>query len=237
VSVRARFVDGAWSLSGSKILVVDGASAPVILVTADTGRGTTLFTVDAQGPGVVRHPVDTVDLTRRLCGLELLGAPGTCVGQVGEGSVIVERALEAGCLALALESVGIVERLLELTVAYAKERLQFGRPIGSFQAVKHALADVHVDLELARSAARSAAWALAEDSPDAGLQIAIAKAFCTEVASTAAAACLQAHGGIGFTWEHPVHLYLKRAKGNELLFGRPQAHRHDIARRIGLVPR
>jgi alkylation response protein AidB-like acyl-CoA dehydrogenase len=148
----------------------------------------------------------------------------------GEADRALRAALSAGAAALASEQLGVVERCLDMTVAYVKERRQFARPVGSFQALKHRLADLWVGITQARTAARYAAGCLADGDPDAPLAVALAKSYCGDLAVRAAEECVQMHGGIGFTWEHPAHLYLKRAKAASIAFGTSDAHRASLGR-------
>jgi alkylation response protein AidB-like acyl-CoA dehydrogenase len=146
----------------------------------------------------------------------------------------VAAAVAAGACVLAAEQLGVAQRCLDMTVAYVKERRQFARPVGSFQAIKHRLADLWVAVSQARAASRYAAACLAGSDADAPVAVALAKAYCSDVAVLAAQECVQLHGGIGFTWEHPAHLYLKRAKADSLAFGTAQAHRASLAGLVNL---
>ena len=228
----ASSADGSWVVSGSARFVVDGHTADVLLVEAATGAGTAIFAVD--GAGVVRSRQSELDPTRPLAEVALADTPGRLLG---EGSA-TERGLavmEARAAAyLAAEQVGGTQACLDMSVAYAKARHQFGRPIGSFQAIKHMCADMLVATESARSAAYHAAWALDEDPAEAELAVPLAKSYCSEAYFRAAADTIQIHGGIGFTWEHDAHLYLKRAKATQLLLGDPAHHRRLLASRLGL---
>jgi alkylation response protein AidB-like acyl-CoA dehydrogenase len=156
------------------------------------------------------------------------------VGVEGEAWPVVARALDMAAVGLAAEQVGGAQRVLEMSVEYAKVRVQFGRPIGSFQAVKHKCADMLLAVESAKSAAYYAAWAAAEDNDELPVMASLAKAYCSEAYFQAAADNIQIHGGIGFTWDHPAHLYFKRAKSSELIFGDPAYHRELLAQRIGI---
>ena len=193
-----------------------------------------LFLVDATAPGVHRIPVVSLDMTRQLCDISFDDAAARQV-VVGEAArAAVDAGLAAGAAMLAAEQLGRAQRCLDQTVAYVKERRQFARQIGSFQALKHRLADVWVAVSQARAASRYAAACLASGDPDAKVAVAIAKAYCSEAAVHAAQECVQLHGGIGFTWEHPAHLYLKRAKADSVGFGTPDAHRAALAPLINL---
>ena len=170
-------------------------------------------------------PVVSLDLTRPLADLTLDGAPARPLASGPDADRAVASALAAGAAMLAAEQLGVAERCLEMTVAYLKERYQFARPIGSFQALKHRAADLWVAISQARAASRYAAACLADGDADAPVAVALAKAACGDAATLAAQECVQLHGGIGFTWEHPAHLYLKRATSSSIAFGTPDWHR------------
>ena len=189
-----------------------------------------LYAVRADDPGVTCTPAISMDMTRQLCDLTLDGAAARRIAAGDQASQAVLRALAAGAAIIASEQLGVAERCLEMTVAYVKERRQFARPVGSFQALKHRLADLWVGVIQARAAARYAATCLASDHPDTAVAVALAKATCSDVALKAAQETIQLHGGIGFTWEHPAHLYLKRAKADSIGYGTADAHRASLAR-------
>jgi alkylation response protein AidB-like acyl-CoA dehydrogenase len=212
-------------LSGSVTSVADALPVDVLLVP--TGSG--LYAVDAAGAGVARTPVVSLDATRQLCDIALDAAPGRRIAAGPRADAAVTAALLAGAALLASEQVGVAQWCLDTTVEYVRTRYQFGRPIGSFQAIKHRLADVWVRLAQARAVARYAVACVAADDPDAPVAAALAQAHCAGVAVTAAEECVQLHGGIGFTWEHPAHLYLKRAKSAALAFGTAERHREALA--------
>jgi alkylation response protein AidB-like acyl-CoA dehydrogenase len=193
-----------------------------------------LFAVDADGATVRRTPRPTLDQTRRLAQLDFDRTPGRRVGPDAPADDLVARVLRVASVALANEQAGVAAAAMEMAVQYAKDRVQFGRPIGSFQAVKHMCADLHVAVESARSAAYTAAAAVAADAADLPEVAAIAASFCSDACLRAGHDNVQIHGGIGFTWEHPAHLYYKRAKSSEFLFGDVQFHRELLARAIGL---
>jgi alkylation response protein AidB-like acyl-CoA dehydrogenase len=178
---------------------------------------------------VVVTPVVSLDMTRQLCDLALDGAAGRPVAAGPDAERAVLAALTAGAAMLASEQLGLAERCVEMTVAYLKERRQFARPVGSFQALKHRLADLWVGVTQARAAARYAAACLATGDPDTAVAVALAKAACSDIAVRASQESVQLHGGIGFTWEHPAHLYLKRAKSASIGFGTPDLHRASLA--------
>jgi alkylation response protein AidB-like acyl-CoA dehydrogenase len=231
--LRARRAASGWQLDGVKTPVTDGAHADLVLVTARTESGVSLFAVDGASRGLVRRTLPPLDLTRKLARLELTGVPARLVGGEGQALAGLERALDRAAAALAAEQVGGAQRCLELAVDYAKQRLQFGRPIGSLQAIKHKCADTLCGVETARSAALHAAHTWGASADELGIAASMAKAWCSEVYFQAAATCLQIHGGIGFTWENPTHLYLKRAKSSMLLLGDPVHHRDRLARALG----
>jgi alkylation response protein AidB-like acyl-CoA dehydrogenase len=226
---------GTYRLSGSVRAVADALTADVLLVPAD-GVPFGIYLVRAADPGVSKAPVVSLDMTRQLCDLSLEGAVGRRVASGGEAAQAVVRALIAGAGLLASEQLGLAERCLDLTVAYVKERRQFARPVGSFQAIKHRLADLYVAVVQARAAARYAAACLAAGDADTALAVALAQSVCSDVALRAAQETIQLHGGIGFTWEHPAHLYLKRAKADSIGLGTADAHRASLARLANLPP-
>ena len=223
-----------YTLSGVKSFVLDGVVADVVLVAARTDAGIGLFAVAGDAPGLTRTPLFTMDQTRKLARIELAHTPARLLGAEGEGWTAIEHALRLGAIALAAEQVGGAQRCLEISVEYAKNRIQFGRPIGSFQAVKHKCADMLLHVELAKSAASYAAWCAATDDPDLPVAAAMAKSYCSEAFFDVAAETIQVHGGIGFTWEHPAHLYFKRAKSSELYLGDPRHHRRLLTKHLGI---
>ena len=220
---------GVARLRGRIQGVADALSADLLVVPADAvPHG--LYLVGADAEGVRRTPVLSLDMTRQLCDIEFDDAPARPLVPGPEADRALQAALSAGAAALAAEQLGIAEKCLEMTVGYVKERHQFARPIGSFQGLKHRLADLWVGLTQARAAARYAAACLADGDSDAPLAVALAKSYCGDLAVRAAEECVQMHGGIGFTWEHPAHLYLKRAKADSIAFGTSDAHRASLAR-------
>jgi alkylation response protein AidB-like acyl-CoA dehydrogenase len=225
--------NGIARLRGMVSGVADALPASVLLVPAD-GVPHALYLVDVAAPGVAKAPVVSLDMTRQLCDLSFDDAPGTLIAAGTAASQALGAALSAGAAALAAEQVGLAQRCLDMTLAYVKERRQFARPVGSFQALKHRLADVWIAVSQARAASRYAAACLASGDPDAAVAVAVAKAYCSETAVYAAQECVQLHGGIGFTWEHPAHLYLKRAKADSIGFGTADAHRAALADLVNL---
>ena len=222
------------TVSGTKMFVVDGHTADLILVVARTDTGPALFAVDGDAPGVTRTRLETLDPTRRLARVDLDAVPARRVGPEGDASVYLRTVLDLVAVALAAEQVGGAQACLDAAVEYAKVRVQFGRPIGSFQAVKHKCADLLVQVEGARSAAYHATTVAAEGSSELPVSAALAAACCADAFTHAAKENIQIHGGIGYTWEHDAHLYLKRAKSSEQLFGGPAAHRTRLADLVGI---
>jgi alkylation response protein AidB-like acyl-CoA dehydrogenase len=227
--------DAQARLTGTVTGVADALLADVLLVPAD-GVPFGLYAVDAAAPGVDRAAVVSLDATRPLCDLAFDSAPARAVATGEAAAQAVASALAAGAAMLASEQLGVAQRCLDMTVAYLKERRQFARPIGSFQALKHRVADVWIQVTQSRAAARYAAACLADGDPDTPVAIALAKAACGDAAVDAAQECVQMHGGIGFTWEHPAHLLLKRAKSGSMAFGTPDRHRAALARLADLPP-
>jgi alkylation response protein AidB-like acyl-CoA dehydrogenase len=225
---------GGWTLNGHKMYVLDGHVANLIVVAARTNKGISLFTVDADATGLTRTALQTMDQTRKQARLEFDNTPATLLGADGDGWKVLERVLDLAAVGLAAEQVGGAQKCLDMSVEYAKVRVQFGRPIGSFQAIKHKCADMLLEVESAKSAAYYAGWCASELNDELPSVASLAKAYCSEAYFHASAENIQIHGGIGFTWEHPAHLYFKRAKSSELLFGDPTYHRELLAQRIGI---
>ncbi len=226
---------GVARLTGTVTGVAGALAADVLLVPGD-GVPLRLYAVDATAPGVTRAPLVSLDATRPLADVTLDHVPGRPVATGEEAARAVAAALTAGAGVLASELFGVAEQCLGMTVTYVKERHQFARPIGSFQALKHRLADVWVAVTQARAAARYAAACLSTGDPDTPVAVALAKAACGEAAVLAAQECVQLHGGIGFTWEHPAHLLLKRAKSGSMALGTPDRHRAALAALVDLPP-
>ena len=214
-------------LTGTVTSVADLLTADLLIVPADGPDGPGLYTVEAGAGAVTRR--GSLDLTRPLADLALDAAPGRLLAGPERAEAVLRHALLTGAGLLASEQVGLAEWCLSSTVAYLKERRQFGRVVGSFQALKHRLADLWLDIAGARAAARAAADALASGSADAPVLVAVAASHCSEAAVRAAEEAVQLHGGIGMTWEAPVHLYLKRAKAAQLALGTPGRHRAALA--------
>ena len=221
-------------LNGTKRFVIDGHIANLILVAARTDAGLSLFAVEGDASGLTRTSLSTMDQTRKQAELVFADTPATLIGTDGSAAAGLTKTLQLAAVALAAEQVGGAQRCLENAVAYAKERIQFGRPIGSFQAIKHKCADILLEVESAKSAAYYAGWAAAEDNDELPIVASLAKSYCSDAYFHAAGENIQIHGGIGFTWEHHAHLYFKRAKSSELLLGDPAYHREILATQLGI---
>ena len=226
VSYRApQVVRDGNVLSGTARPVVDGMASDVLLVIADGPGGAELHEVDPLAPGVHRRPLEVIDPTRRLAQLRLEGVPARLLGSAGEG---LTRALDLGVIALAGEMAGGAQRLFDDTLDYLKLRVQFGRTIASFQAVKHRCAELLLNVELAKSAAYHAAAAADDDDPHLGYHASLAKAGVADAYMLVATEAIQLHGGIGFTADQDTQLYYKRAKASEVLLGNPAWHRERM---------
>ena len=232
-TVIVRRTGEGWVLDGHKSFVVDGAAADLVLVVARAEDGVGVFAVESSAEGLERTPLPTMDQTRKLARLTFAGTPAVRIDSA-DAAVAVERMLDRTRIALAADALGGSGRVLDMAVEYAKVRQQFGRPIGSFQAIKHMCANMLVDLESSRSAAYYALWAAATDHEDVPVVAPMVKAHCVDAYLSAAGDNIQIHGGIGFTWEHPAHLYLKRAKSSQALLGGSDEHRRIVADRLGI---
>ncbi len=236
IEVSFRPGEGGLTLEGRADFVVDGSIADLLIVAARAANTdeTALFVVPGDAPGLTRSVHSTVDQTRRLASLRFDNVQLPAGARMAGGGEALQEILDRAVIALAAEQVGGGQRCLDLAVSYAKEREQFGRPIGSFQAIKHKCADMMIELESARSAAYYAACVAAEASEELPVVASLAKAYCSDAYFQCAAECLQIHGGVGFTWEYDVQLYFKRARSSEVLLGSPDSHRERVARLIGL---
>ena len=234
ITMQAKGSGSSFTLSGTKMFVLDGHTASMIIVSARTAKGVSLFAVDGGAKGLTRTALSTMDQTRKQAKLEFADVPATLIGTEGKGWEVLTRVNDLVVVALAAEQVGGAQKVLDMAVEYAKVRVQFGRPIGSFQAIKHKCADMLLEVESAKSAAYYGMWCAAEMNDELSSVASLSKAYCSEAYFHAAAENIQIHGGIGFTWEHPAHLYFKRAKSSELLFGDPTYHRELLAQRIGI---
>jgi alkylation response protein AidB-like acyl-CoA dehydrogenase len=233
VTLAAAKSDDGFTLTGSKAWVLDGHTADVLLVAARVEGGLGLFRVAGDAAGLTRTVVPSLDTTRKLAHVALDATPAQLVS-AGDQTESLGRAIALTVAALAAEQVGGAQKCLEMSVEYAGSRLQFGRPIGSYQSIKHKCADMLVSVEFAKSAAYNACFAAAEDEPDFLESAALAKSYCSDAYFHAAADTIQIHGGMGFTWEHPAHLYFKRAKASEILFGDASHHREALAELVGI---
>ncbi|WP_433510369.1 acyl-CoA dehydrogenase family protein [Nonomuraea sp. CA-143628] len=232
--LRARPGEGGWTGSGTADFVLDGCGADLILVAARTADGAGLFACEPGAEGVTRTARTVLDGTRPQALVAFADAPFVPIGQQGNAAAFTGRVLDIGRAALAAEQVGGSAHALDASVSYVLERRQFGRQIGSFQAIKHRLADLLVEIEAARSAAVYAVACVTASSPDLPAAASTAKVVCSGVYSRATAEYVQLHGGIGFTWEHPAHLYLRRARAAEVLFGTAGDHRARLGGLLGL---
>lgn len=241
IAMVARRDGAGFLLEGEKLFINDGHVADCMLVAARTGgqgaEGVTLFAIDSKRAGVSSTMLKTMDQTRKLAAVSFQGvraSAGDVVGEVDRGWPALAAVIDRGKVALAAEMVGGAEKVLETAVDYAKVRQQFGRPIGSFQAIQHKCANMLVDIESAKSAVYYAAWALGNEVGEGPLAAALAKAAASDAFRRTAADGIQVHGGIGFTWEHDMHLYFKRAKSSEFTFGDATFNREIVAQLIGL---
>jgi alkylation response protein AidB-like acyl-CoA dehydrogenase len=234
IALTAARDGGDWTLHGHKSYVLDAGTAELIVVAARTEAGISLFAVEAGAPGLVATELSTMDLTRKQGRLQFAGVPARLLGTEGSAWPVLSRVLDLAAAGLAAEQAGGASRVLEMAAGYAKTRYQFGRPIGSFQAVKHKCADMLVAVEAARSAAYYAVWAADDADDELPAAASLAKAYCSDAYRHCAQENIQLHGGIGFTWEHPAHLYFRRAKSSQLLLGDPAYHRELLAQRVGL---
>jgi alkylation response protein AidB-like acyl-CoA dehydrogenase len=242
VTLEAKGAGGGYTLSGTKLFVPDAHTADAIVVAARTGagkgdEGVSLFLVPRDTRGVEVKLLPTMDQTRKLCEVTLSGVSlgaDALVGGAGAGWAPLARVLDRACVALCAEMCGGAQRVLDMTVEYAKIRQAFGKPIGSYQGVKHKAADMLVEVENSKSITYYAAWAMDEGSAEGPLAVSMAKAYVSDAYRRVSAAGIQLHGGIGFTWEHDLHLYFKRAKGSEFTFGDATYHRERVAQLVNL---
>ncbi len=223
-------------LHGTKSYVIDGHTAHTIFVAARNADGSVgFYAVDGHAGGVERHRLETMDMTRKQATVVLDGVRLPVTARLAAaGETTLSDLYDLAATMLAFEQTGGAQRCLEMSVEYAKDRMQFGRPIGSFQAIKHKCADMLVAVESAKSAAYHAGWAAGTDADELAIAAPLAKAFCSDAYFQVAADTIQVHGGIGFTWEHDAHLYFKRAKSSQLMFGDPAEWRSQLAERLGV---
>jgi alkylation response protein AidB-like acyl-CoA dehydrogenase len=222
-------VDGD-TLTGTVSSIADARAADLVLVPASASDGPSLWAVET----FTASPRTSLDMTGPLADLTLSGASGRLIAQGPAAQHALQHALTVGAGILASEQLGLAEQCLDTTVAHLKTRYQFGRPLGSFQGLKHRVASLWVEVTRARAVARYAAGCLATEDPDTGVAVAVAASLCSDVAVLAAEECVQLHGGLGFTWEHPAHLWLKRAKADQIALGTPDRHRAALAALVDL---
>jgi alkylation response protein AidB-like acyl-CoA dehydrogenase len=242
VTLTAVEKGGRYTLSGTKLFVHDAHTADALVVSARTragagGEGVSLFLLLRDTSGLRVTLLPTMDQTRKLCEVtcsDVTVGADALLGAAGAGWAPLARVLDRATVALCAEMCGGAQKVLDMTVEYAKIRQAFGRPIGSYQGVKHRAADMLVDVENGKSITYYAAWALDEGAAEAPLAVSMAKAYVSDAYRRVAAAGIQLHGGIGFTWEHDLHLYFKRAKGSEFTFGDATHHRERVAQLVNL---
>lgn len=234
LGAEAEHTETGWVLSGTFEQVLDAHVADALLVVATHEGKPSLFLVEAGSEGVAVDPLSTMDQTRRFAKVVLTGARAELA--VAEAGPVLARVRDLALCALAAEQLGGARRCLDLSVSYAKTRLQFGRPIGSFQAIKHRCAEMLIQLESAQAVTRHALWSADHDQEALPVAAMMAKIAASEAYSKVAGDTIQVHGGIGFTWDHPAHMYFKRAKSTELWLGDPASHRQRLAKILRLVP-
>ena len=242
VTLTATEKGGRYTLSGTKLFVHDAHTADALVVAARTrpgagAEGVSLFLLPRDTRGLRVTLLPTMDQTRKLCEVtcaDVTVGAVALLGAAGAGWAPLARVLDRATVALCAEMCGGAQKVLDMTVEYAKIRQAFGRPIGSYQGVKHRAADMLVDVENSKSITYYAAWALDEGAAEAPLAVSMAKAYVSDAYRRVAAAGIQLHGGIGFTWEHDLHLYFKRAKGSEFTFGDATHHRERVAQLVNL---
>lgn len=240
IAMSAAATDAGFFLSGEKLFVPDAHVADHLVVAARTGAEAdspeddiTLFLVDAKAPGIEITQLKTVDMTRRQCSVvfrDVAVAGSQVLGAVGGGWPVLRRVLDQAMAGLCAEMVGTGQQALDMAVEYARDRVQFGKPIGSFQAVKHKCVDMLVQVENARSLTYYAAWTVDENVAEAAEAVPMAKAYCSDMCKTVTSEAIQVHGGIGFTWEHDMHLFYRRGLASEAAFGSAPTHRETVAK-------
>jgi alkylation response protein AidB-like acyl-CoA dehydrogenase len=242
IQLAAKADGGGFVLTGTKLFVPDAHVADGMVVAARTpgskgADGISLFLVDTKAPGITTTQLKTMDQTRKLAEAVLkdVRVPADRVlGKIGGGWALLDRIVDRGKVGLCAEMCGGAQRVLEMSVDYAKVREQFGKPIGSFQAIQHKCANMLVEVESSKSVTYYAAWAVANDVAEAPLAAAMAKAYCSDAYRHVSGEGIQIHGGIGFTWEHDMHIYFKRAKSSEVTFGDATWNRELVAQHINL---
>ena len=237
IQLKASRSGNDYTITGEKLFVPDAHVANGIAVAVRTGgsgeKGITILVVPTDSKGLTITQLKTVDMTRRLCHLKFENVKaGGLLGKEGEGWPILRRTLDIATAALSAEMVGTAQKALDLSVEYAKTRVQFGKPIGSFQAVKHKCVDMMVAVENARSLTYFACWTVDTRSPEAATAVPMAKAYASDMAKNVTSEAIQVHGGIGFTWEHDMHLYHRRALAGEANLGNAPVHREVVAKSL-----
>ena len=234
IQLQAKKNGSDYELTGTKMYVLDGTIADIVLVLTQTESGMSVLWCPSDAKGLTKTSLSTLDQTRKQARLEFAGTPMKLIGKEGAATEVFNLVMDLAAVGLGAEQVGGAQKCLDMSVEYAKQRIQFGRPIGSFQAIKHKCADMLLEVESAKSAVYYASWCASELNDELASVASLTKSYCSEAYFHAAAENIQIHGGIGFTWEHPAHLYFKRAKSSELLFGDPVYHRELLAQKIGL---
>ena len=238
IELKATKKGAGYTLNGEKFFVPDAHVADAVVVAARTGAGTgengiTLLCVPAKEKGVTVTQLKTVDMTRRVCHVKFDNVQAdTVIGKENEGWTVLRRVLDVATAALATEMVGTAQKALDIAVEYAKTRVQFGKPIGSFQAIKHKCVDMMVAVENSRSLTYYAAWTVDERVAEASTAVPMAKAYASDMAKNVTSEAIQVHGGIGFTWEHDMHLYHRRALAGEANLGNAPIHRETVAKAL-----
>lgn len=243
IKLAAKAEGNSFVLTGKKLFVLDAHVADRLIIAARTDQdtnsknGITLFLVNPKEAGVTINLLPTMDGTRKLSEVNLVNVKvdkTQVLGEVNQGWAALQETLEAARAALCMESVGGAQKILEISVEYAKTRVQFGQPIGSYQAIKHKCAEIMLEVESGKSIAYFASWAIAEDIPEVALVVSMAKAYCGDMYNRASGEAIQILGGIGFTWEHEAHHYFKRARWSQYNFGDSNYHRERVAQCLSL---
>jgi alkylation response protein AidB-like acyl-CoA dehydrogenase len=237
IELKAVKKGSGFTVTGEKFFVPDAHVADAIIVAARTRgsgeNGITLLCIPAKEKGVTVTQLKTVDMTRRMCHIKFDNVQAdTVIGKENDGWPVLRRVLEVATAALSTEMVGTAQKALDIAVEYAKTRVQFGKPIGSFQAIKHKCVDMMVAVENARSLTYYAAWTVDERVPEAATAVPMAKAYASDMGKNVTSEAIQVHGGIGFTWEHDMHLYHRRALAGEANLGNAPIHRETVAKSL-----
>jgi alkylation response protein AidB-like acyl-CoA dehydrogenase len=234
INLAATRDKGNWSLTGEKAYVLDATVADLFFVPARTESGISIFCVEKGADGLTTTGLSTMDLARNLGRVCFNQTPARLIGEVGSADAALEKFLDLAAVALGAEQLGGAARVLDMAVEYAKLRFQFGRPIGSFQAIKHRCSEMLVKTESARSAVYYASWAAEQKPAEFPVLASLVKAYCSQMYLESTISNIQIHGGIGFTWEYPAHLYYRRAQGSEIMYGPAEHHREALLERMGV---